>query len=104
MAEYEVGIKNSWSLVAFARIYGTPKLANFVNSDSGEAFKALAFCPKDGSSNTLVGFSSNLGELTVSEIVSRKDKLQVVQLENDHYKLCNKSEAEDSWITIDLGI
>lgn len=103
MANYEVGIKNSWSLVSFARSHGTPKLATFVNGETGESFKALAFC-KDGDNNTLVGFSSHLGELTVSEIVSQKNNLQVVQLENGHFKLCKMSNTEGSWITIDLGI
>ena len=33
-----VGIKNSWSLLSFARAHGRMKVAPFVNKETGEAF------------------------------------------------------------------
>ena len=96
-----VGIKNSWSLVDFAKANGQLKLTKeFVNPNTGETFRSLAFV--NGQNVTLVGFSSNLGELTPNEIVTQKNELQVVELETGNYKLCKSSS--DHWETIDLGL
>ena len=76
-----VGIKNSWSLMDFARTHGKMKVTNkLTNSQTGETFKSCAFV-SEGGAVTLVGFSSNLGELTHLQIAARKDGLQVVLLE-----------------------
>lgn len=96
------GIANSWSLIAFAKLNGRPKLADFVNGETGEAFKSVAFVDGADNVNCLVGFSQNLGELSVPEIIRRKDELRVVQLNSGTYKLCKKGES--SWQDIDLGI
>lgn len=72
---------------------------NFVNKETGETFSSLIFTDAEGS-RTFVSFSSNLGELSGSEIVSRKDSLQVVELESGSYKLCNM--GENSWEDINL--
>lgn len=97
-----VGIQNSWSLIDFARSHGKMKVTNdLTNSKTGERFKSCAFQAPDGKI-TLVGFSSNLGELTPAQIANQKDELQVVLLESGNYKLC-KSGA-DSWQSVDLGI
>lgn len=98
----EVGIKNSWSLVEFARKNGELKIASFVNKDDGEAFKSCAFIGPDKKVNCLVGFSSNLGELTPAQIKARKDELQVVELNSGNYKLC--ATGADQWETVDLGL
>lgn len=98
----EVGIKNSWSLVEFARANGTLKVANFVNRDDGEEFKSCAFVDPNGKVNCLVGFSSNLGELTPKQIIARKNELQVVELNSGNYKLC--ASGADQWETVDLGL
>ena len=37
-----VGIKNSWSLISFAKSHGKMKVAPFVNKETGEAFKSCA--------------------------------------------------------------
>lgn len=94
-------IKNSWSLVAFAKTFG-PKVAtgDCVNHDSGEVFKAVAFTANDGT-RTFVSFSSNLGVLSGSEIAAQKNDLQVVQFEESgNYCLCRQGES--SWESIDL--
>ena len=86
----------------FARAHGKMKVTNeFTNSQTGEAFKSCAFV-SEGGAVTLVGFSSNLGELTPSQIAAQKNELQVVLLESGNYKLC-KSGA-DSWESVDLGL
>lgn len=97
-----VGIKNSWSLIDFAKAHGVMKVTDeLVNSQTGDTFKSCAFRDNNGNI-TMVGFSSNLGELTPKQIAARKHELQVVLLESGNYKLC-KSGA-DSWETVDLGL
>ena len=96
-----VGIKNSWSLLSFARAHGRMKVAPFVNKETGEAFKSCAFVDSEGAT-TLVAFSSNLGELTPRQIAAQKDNLQVVELESGTYKLCKQGAS--SWEDVDLGL
>lgn len=96
-----VGIKNSWSLISFAKTHGRMKVAPFVNKETGEAFKSCAFLSSDGEV-TLVAFSSKLGELTPAQIAAQKDDLQVVELESGSLKLCKA--GKDSWEDVDLGI
>ena len=90
-----VGIKNSWSLISFARAHGKMKVAPFVNRETG------AFVNSEGAT-TLVAFSSNLGELTPQQIASQKDSLQVVELESGTFKLCK--QGNNSWEDVDLGL
>ena len=103
-----VGIKNSWSLMAFAKAHGRMKTGMFsaVDKETGEVrnFKSAVFVsPEDGKTvNCFVGFSSKLGELSDAEIVSRKDELQVVELETGSYKLC--AQGDNAWADINLGI
>lgn len=96
-----VGIKNSWSLISFARTHGRMKVAPFVNKETGECFKSCAFLDSDGEI-TLVAFSSKLGELTPKQIAAQKDDLQVVQLESGRFKLCRT--GHDTWEDVDLGL
>ena len=96
-----VGIKNSWSLLSFARAHGRMKVAPFVNKETGEAFKSCAFVDSEGAT-TLVAFSSNLGELTPRQIAAQKDNLQVVQLETGTFKLCK--QGANSWEDVDLSL
>ena len=96
-----VGIKNSWSLLSFARAHGRMKVAPFVNKETGEAFKSCAFVNSDGAT-TLVAFSSNLGELTPRQIAAQKNSLQVVELESGTFKLCKQGNS--SWEDVDVGL
>ena len=96
-----VGIKNSWSLISFARTHGRMKVAPFVNKETGECFKSCAFLNSDVEI-TLVAFSSKLGELTPKQIAAQKDDLQVVQLESGSFKLCKA--GHDTWEDVDLGL
>ena len=105
-----VGIKNSWPLLDFARSHGRMKVTNeLTNSNTGEHFKSCAFVAPGGAV-TLVGFSSNLDTINPKadskaiskQIATQKDSLQVVELESGNYKLCKA--GSDSWEGVDLGI
>lgn len=94
-------IKNSWSLIAFARQFG-PKMqvGEFVNKETGEDFKSCIFT--NGETRTFVAFSSKMGALSPREIAAKKNELQVVQLESGHYSLCK--QGENTWEDVDLGL
>lgn len=98
-------IKNSWSLIAFAREFG-PKMqvGEFVNSESGETFKSCIFT--NGATRTFVAFSSKLGVLSPRLIAAQKDDLQVVLCETkdgeDMYSLCH--QGQNSWEDVDLEL
>lgn len=94
-------IKNSWSLIAFARQFG-PKMqvGEFVNKETGEDFKSCIFT--NGETRTFVAFSSKMGPLSPREIAAKKNELQVVQLESGHYSLCK--QGENIWEDVDLGL
>ena len=96
-----VGIKNSWSLLSFARAHGKMKVAPFVNKETGETFQSCAFVDSDNNV-TLVAFSSKLGELTPRQIAAQKGSLQVVELESGTFKLCKQGNS--SWEDVDLGL
>ena len=88
------GIKNSWSLMAFAHKHGLPKPNHSTNRETGEEFDNLAFVDDKGAI-TFVAFSAKLGVLKPNEIMDRRNELQVIQL-NDRadgkeggYLLCN---------------
>ena len=95
-----VGIKNSWSLLAFARTHGKMQVGKFANSETGEEFKSCIFTNPEDQSRCFVSFSSNLGELSAKEIAERKDSLQVVELESGNFKLCNV--GANNWEDVDL--
>lgn len=94
------GIKNSWSLVAFAKAHGKMQIGEFTNSESGDTFKSCIFTDPNDQTRVFVGFSSKLGELTPRQIVAQKDDLQVVQLESGNFSLCRAGNA--AWQDVDL--
>lgn len=109
------GIKNSWSLKDFFKTHGKMKIANMKNSETNEEYKCLAFENPVNHNICFVSFSSNLGELSGSEIKNMKDDLQVVELNVDEdvakrraengrqvesYSLCAK--GNNSWEDVDL--
>lgn len=95
-----VGIVNSWSLIAFAKEHGRMQVGEFANKETGEVFKSCIFT--NGENRCFVAFSSKMGELTPREIVSMKDELQVVQLESGNYSLCKQGQG--AWEDVDLGL
>lgn len=94
-------IKNSWSLIAFAKEFG-PKMqvGEFVNKETGEDFKSCIFT--NGETRTFVAFSSKMEPLSPREIAAKKNELQVVELESGHYSLCKR--GENIWEDVDLGL
>ena len=94
------GIKNSWSLTSFAKAHGRMQLGNFRNSETGDAFKSCIFTNQETGARVFVSFSSNLGELSASEIKAQVSELQVVELDSGTYKLCHT--GNDSWEDVDL--
>ena len=98
------GIRNSWSLLAFAKMKGKMQVGSFVNKETAEEFKSCIFTdPSNDDPNTnktFVAFSSKLGEMTPKEISAEKDNLQVVELESGNFTLCRKSNS--SWEDVEL--
>lgn len=101
MANTTSSIKNSWSLLTFAKAHGKKmQVGEFSNSETGEVFKSCIF--GEGNTRVFVSFSSKLGELTPRQIAAQKDSLQVVQLESGSYKLCK--QGDNAWEDVDLGL
>ena len=96
------GIKDSWSLIDFAKSHGKMQVGEFANSDTGEMFKSCIFTNPSDNTRTFVAFSSKLGVLTPKEIAEKKNDLQVVELEGGHFSLCNA--GTNAWQDVDLGI
>ena len=94
-----IGIKNSWSLLAFAKKHGKMQVGDFANKDTGEVFKACIFTKPDGT-RTFVAFAAKMGELTPKQIAEMKNELQVVQLESGNYSLCKIGTS--SWVNVNL--
>ena len=97
-----VGIKNSWSLLAFAKSHGKMQVGDFVNKETGEAFKSCIFTSPEDNSRCFVAFSSKMGELSPREIAEQKDSLQVVELETGNYSLCK--QGANAWEDVELGL
>lgn len=96
------GIKNSWSLITFAKSHGKMQVGEFVNKETGETFKSCIFTNPSDATRTFVAFSSNLGILSPREIASQKDELQVVELESGNYSLCKA--GNNAWEDVDLDL
>ena len=94
------GIKESWSLISFARSHGKMQVGQFTNKETGEIFSSCIFTDPQTESRTFVAFSSHLGTLTPAEIAAQYADLQVVQLESGNYSLCKK--GENSWQDVAL--
>ena len=97
-----VGIKNSWSLLAFAKSHGKMQVGEFANKETGETFKSCIFTSPEDNSRCFVAFSSKMGELTPREIVEQKDSLQVVELESGNFSLCK--QGANAWEDVELGL
>lgn len=94
-----VGIKQGWSLMAFAS-GKRMQVGSFVNQDTGEAFKSCVFTDKTTGNRCFVAFSSNLGELTPAQISAMKNELQVVELNSGNYSLCKQGQG--NWEDVEL--
>lgn len=97
-----VGIKNSWSLIAFAKSHGKMQVGTFVNKDTGEGFRSCIFTNPESGDRCFVAFSSKMGELSPTTIAAQKADLQVVELESGNFVLCKTGTG--SWDDVDLGL
>ena len=97
-----VGIKNSWSLLAFAKSHGKMQVGEFANKETGETFKSCIFTNPEDNSRCFVAFSSKMGELTPRQIMEQKDSLQVVELESGNFSLCK--QGANAWEDVELGL
>lgn len=101
----------NWSFIHFAMQHG-PKcqIAPFTNKQTGDTFKSLVLTDNRGN-QTLVNFSSKMGELTGAELVKQKLNLQVLQFPDTtdeatgevkhHFCLCRQGST---WEDVDLGL
>jgi hypothetical protein len=94
-----VGIKQSWSLLAFAS-GKKMQVGSFVNSETGEQFKSCIFTEHSTGDRCFVAFSSNLGELTPAQISAMKHDLQVVELNSGNFSLCKQGQG--TWEDVEL--
>ena len=99
MTNNNSSIKNSWSLISFAKNFGSKgvRVGMCTNATTGEKFPAVAFTDSDNT-RTFVSFSRNLGALTAKELAEQKHDLQVVLCEtkngDDMYSLCKQGNEE----------
>lgn len=93
-----VTVQKSWSLVGFAREFGTPKFATCKNKETGENFNCLAFEAPDGEL-TFCHFGYSTEGFGISDIVREKDNLKVGLNTSGKYTLYKQDNA---WATIDL--
>jgi hypothetical protein len=94
-----VTIERSWSFVAFAQEFGTPKLAKCVNHETGEEFNAVAFENPETKDITFCHFGYSTAGMSAKEISQQKDSLKVGLNSNGKYSLYKQDGA---WETIDL--
>jgi len=93
-----VTVEKSWSFLAFAKEFGTPKLATCVNHETGEEFKSIAFEGNDGNL-TFCHFAYSTAGMSVREIIAQKDQLKVGLNSNGKYTLYKQ---EGGWEVIEL--
>lgn len=93
-----VTIEKSWSLVGFAKEFGTPKFATCTNKETGEEFNCLAFENED-KELTFCHFGYSTQGMSIGDIVAGKDDLKVGLNSNGKYTLYKQ---ENAWATIDL--
>lgn len=98
--ENNTSILQSWSLIEFAKNYVKMQVGDFVNSNTGKEFKSCMFLKEDGSYD-YIGFHSQLGELTPTEITKRKNELKVGLTESGKYILYDHI---NDWENVDLGL
>lgn len=83
-----MAIQKSWSLSAFTESHGKKIKISHFESPDGESWNSCFLTAPDGG-QTRVQFSSEWeGPQTLAEIKSRKDKLQVVQIESGSFIMC----------------
>jgi len=96
-ANNNVKIVKSWSLMAFAKEFGTPKFAPFENKATGEKFNSLVF--DNEGDLTFCHLGKSCQNMDSRDIVREKNNLKVGLNSNDKYTLYKENS---SWETLDL--
>lgn len=86
-----VTIEKSWSLLAFAKENGLPKLREDVNKESGEVFNSLSF-PEAIGGRIFCHFGRSTQGMTMEDIIKEKDNLKVGLNSNGKYTLYKQEE------------
>lgn len=82
----DVVIEQSWSLLAFAKENGLPKIREDVNKETGESFTSLCF--DDGpKGRVFCHFGRSTQGFGIEEIQKQKDNLRVGLNSNGRYTL-----------------
>jgi len=93
-----VTIVKSWSLLGFAKEFGTPKFATCKNKETQKDFNCIAFEAENGDL-TFCHFGYSTEGMGIKDIIREKDNLKVGLNSNGKYSLYKQ---ENAWATIDL--
>lgn len=88
-----VKIEKSWSLVSFAKEFGTPKIAPCVNHETGECFKSIVF--DNNGELTWCHFGYSTEGMTGKEIIRERESLKVGRTTSGKYTLYK--QGENAW-------
>ena len=94
-------IKQSWSLMEFAKAHGKMQVGEFKDKETGAIFKACIFTNPNDGTRTFVAFSTKLGELTPKEIAAQKNELYVAQLKSGNFSLYKKRNNDWENVVLD---
>lgn len=87
----DVKVEKSWSLIAFAKENGLPKLREDVNKETGEIFNSLSF-PNAIGGRIFCHFGKSTQGMGMDEIIKEKDNLKVGLNSNGNYTLYKQEE------------
>lgn len=87
----DVKVEKSWSLIAFAKENGFPKLREDVNKETGETFNSLSF-PNAIGGRIFCHFGKSTQGMGMDEIIKEKDNLKVGLNSNGKYTLYKQEE------------
>lgn len=87
-----VTIKQSWTLLAFAKTNGLPKFKEYINKDTGESFSALNF-PDAPEGKIFCHFGNSTEGMTMRDIVQEASELRVGLNSNGKYTLYKEADA-----------
>lgn len=93
-----VTIEKSWTLMGFAKEFGTPKFATCTNSETGEQFNCIAFENEEGEL-TFCHFGRSTQGMSARDISQEKSSLKVGLNSSGNYTLFKQ---ENAWATIEL--
>lgn len=91
----DVKVEKSWSLVAFAKENGLPKLRTDINKETGKEFDSLSF-PDAIGGRVFCHFGRSTQGMTMDDIIAEKDNLKVGLNSNGKYTLYKQDEKGET--------